>query len=108
MYARLYHQSAATLTGRIRAGVGYTDGRNTPFQSLCADGAKLALWRLLHAGYDVYAFIHDETLVQVPAEGAEEQAGAIRAIMVRAMEEVMGHGVPAECDYLVAGCWTKP
>jgi hypothetical protein len=108
LHARLYHQCVATLTGRIRAGVGYTDGRNTPFQSLCADGAKLALWNLLYAGYDVYAFVHDETLVQVPAQGAEEHGRRIRDIKVRAMEEVMGHGVPAECDWVVADCWTKP
>jgi hypothetical protein len=108
LHELLYRQSAATLTGRLRAGVSYTESKNTPFQSLCADGAKLALWRLLYAGHDLFAFIHDEVLVQLPADGAEEQARAIRAIMVRAMEEVMGHGVPAECDYLVAGCWTKP
>jgi hypothetical protein len=108
LHELLYRQSAATLTGRLRAGVSYTESKNTPFQSLCADGAKLALWGLLYAGHDVCGFVHDEVLVQVPAEGAEGHAGAIRAIMVRAMEEVMAHGVPAECDYLVADCWTKP
>jgi hypothetical protein len=104
----LYHQSVATLTGRLRAGVGYTDSKNTPFQSLCADGAKLALWGLLYAGHDLYAFIHDETLVQVPADDAERHAAAIKEIKIKSMEEVMGHGIPAECDYVVADCWTKP
>jgi hypothetical protein len=108
LHDRLFRQSVATLTGRLRAGVGYTDSKNTPFQSLCADGAKLALWRLLYAGHDVYAFIHDEILVQVPAEDAEGQAHVIKAIMVKAMEEVMGHGIPAACDHVVADCWAKP
>jgi hypothetical protein len=108
LHSLLYCQSVATLTGRIRAGVGYTESKNTPFQSLCADGAKLALWQLLYAGYDVYAFIHDETLVQVPADGAEGHAQKIKAIKVRAMEEVMGHGIPADCDGVIADCWKKP
>jgi hypothetical protein len=108
LHGLLYHQRVATLTGRLRAGVGYTESKNTPFQSLCADGAKLALWDLLLAGYDVYAFIHDEILVQIPTAGAEEHAARVDAIMVRAMEEVMGHGIPAKCDWLVADCWKKP
>jgi hypothetical protein len=108
LYQLLYRQRAATLTGRLRAGVGYTDSKNTPFQSLCADGAKLALWKLLYAGYDTYAFVHDETLVQVPAAQAEEHAQRIVAIKVQAMEEVMDHGIPAACEWKVADCWIKP
>src|SRR5262249_35598999 len=50
LHDRLYRQSAVTLTGRVRAGVGFTDGKNSPFQSLAADGAKRALWDLLYAG----------------------------------------------------------
>jgi hypothetical protein len=108
LHARLYRQSAATLTGRIRAGVGYTESKNTPFQSLCADGAKLALWRLLYAGFDVYGFIHDEILVQLPAQDAQQKAAEVARIMEGAMAEVMGHGIPAACEYGVAGCWAKP
>jgi DNA polymerase I-like protein with 3'-5' exonuclease and polymerase domains len=107
LYDRLYHQTAATLTGRWRAGVGYTDGKNTPFQSLAADGGKLALWNLLYAGFDVYVFIHDEILVQLPANNAEKQAREIEQIMVRSMEEVMGHDIPAASEYVVADCWTR-
>ena len=107
LHERLYHQPVATLTGRLRAGVGYTDGKNTPFQSLAADGGKLALWNLLYAGFDVYGFIHDEILVQLPANNAEEQARKIEEIMVHSMEEVMGHGIPAASEYVVADCWTK-
>jgi hypothetical protein len=107
LHDRLYWQSAKTLTGRIRAGVGYTDGKNTPFQSLAADGAKLALWNLLYAGFEVYGFIHDEILVQLPADDAEKKAREVEAVMVRSMEAVTGHGIPAACEYVVADCWKK-
>ncbi len=35
-----------TLTGRLRAAAGFTARRNTVFQGLTSDGAKLALWRV--------------------------------------------------------------
>src|SRR5208282_1952038 len=104
----LYQQSVATLTGRLRAGVGYTEAKNPPFQSLCADGGKLALWNLLYTNFDVYAFVHDEILVQLPADTAQEDATTVKQIMVTSMEEVMGHNIPADCDCVVADCWTKP
>ena len=88
--------------------MGYTDGKNTPFQSLAADGAKLALWNLLYAGFQPYAFVHDETLVEVDAGHAEEDAKKISDIKIRSMEDVMGHGIPAACDWILANCWTKP
>lgn len=108
LHDRLFGRRVATLTGRLRAGVGYTDSRNTPFQSLCADGGKLALWNLLYAGYDPYGFIHDEILLQLPAGSADEDAKQAVMIMVRSMEDVMGHDIPAECDWMIADCWTKP
>jgi hypothetical protein len=87
--------------------VGYTDGKNTPFQSLAADGAKRGLWNLLYAGFDLYGFIHGEVLVQLPAENAGEKAREVERIMVRSMEEAMGQGIPAACEYAVADRWTK-
>mgnify|MGYP000983730612 CR=1 FL=1 len=107
LYDRLYHQKIATLTGRIRDGVGYTDSKNTPFQSLAADGAKLALWNLLYHGYDVYGFVHDEILVNIPAERANEEAVRIEKIMLDSMAAVLG-GIPAECKWVVSDCWAKP
>jgi DNA polymerase I-like protein with 3'-5' exonuclease and polymerase domains len=97
-----------TLTGRVRAGVNYTQAKNTRFQGLAADGAKLALWRLLYAGFDVCGFVHDEILVELPADGAAERAMEVERIMVRAMEDVMGHGVPAAVKSVVGGDWAKP
>lgn len=107
LHDRLFRQSAATLTGRIRAGVGYTDSKNTPFQSLAADGAKLALWKLLYSGFDVYGFVHDEILVNLPPDAPEEAADSIRQIMEQSMASVLG-GLPAVCEWTVGGCWQKP
>jgi DNA polymerase I-like protein with 3'-5' exonuclease and polymerase domains len=107
LHDRLFSQSAATLTGRIRAGVGYTDSKNTPFQSLAADGAKLALWNLLYAGFDVVGFVHDEILVNLPPEAPIDAADNIRQIMEESMASVLG-GVPAACEWVVADCWKKP
>jgi hypothetical protein len=101
-------RTAATLTGRLRAGLPYTASKNTPFQSLAADGAKLALWNLLYAGFDVCGFIHDEILVQLPAGTAEEAARQVQALLARSMEMVMGQGIPAACAAVVADCWRKP
>lgn len=56
-----------TLTGRLRAAAGFTARRNTVFQGLTSDGAKLALWLVWRAGYRVVNFVHDQLLVEVPA-----------------------------------------
>jgi hypothetical protein len=47
---RLFQTGVATLTGRIRGRNSFTQARNTPFQGLAADGAKLALWGLMRNG----------------------------------------------------------
>ena len=66
------------------------------------------MWGLLYAGLPPYAFVHDETLVRIDPSHADEDAKRIVDIKVRAMEEVMGHGIPAACDFTLADCWTKP
>jgi DNA polymerase I-like protein with 3'-5' exonuclease and polymerase domains len=107
LHRRLYHQKVATLTGRIRDGVKFTDSKNTPFQSLAADGSKLALWRLLHAGFDVYGFVHDEILINLPVEATDSDALRAVEIMQSSMEEVLG-GIPAKCAWTVSDRWKKP
>jgi hypothetical protein len=98
---------ACTLTGLIRCGVGYCDGANLPFQGLAAAGAKEALWKLLYADYRVKAFIHDEVLVDLPAERAEKLRPRIHQILDEAMESVIGHGVPSWCESHLGPAWTK-
>jgi hypothetical protein len=107
LHGQLYHQKVATLTGRIRDGVGFTESKNTPFQSLAADGAKLALWSMLYAGFDVYGFIHDEIIVDLPSDCTEQDAPRIKDVMERSMEEVLG-GIPAACEWTLSDCWAKP
>jgi hypothetical protein len=104
----LLARRAYTPTGRVRAGVGFCDGKNTPFQGLMADAAKAALWELLYAGFTVYAFIHDEVVVALDETKADEQALEVKRIVEAAAAAVMGHRVPAECEYVVAGHWKKP
>ena len=90
LHDRLYHQKVATLTGRIRDGVSFTQAKNTPFQSLAADGAKLALWNLLLEGFDLYGFVHDEVIINLPPGCPEQDSSRIRGIMEASMETVLG------------------
>lgn len=106
----LFPTAVVTLTGRVRGDVTYTQARNTPFQGLAADGAKLALWRLVDEGYRVVGFVHDELLIEVPDEGGyvyEETVTRIRHVVNEEMEAVLGPRVPAECEASVSTCWSK-
>jgi len=98
---------AFTLTGRVRGGCTYTQIKNSPFQGLAADGAKLALWRLLRAGFSIIAFIHDEIIVELPAATAAADAPRVDAILNAAMEEVMQGLVPSGVEGRLAECWQK-
>src|SRR6185312_5555350 len=48
--SKFFGLDCATLSGRVRGGVGFTQACNTPFSGLAADGAKLAMWNLMHVG----------------------------------------------------------
>ncbi len=99
--------SAATITGRIRAGCTYCKTRNTPFQGAAADGAKLALYDLVHAGYRVVTFVHDEVLVEVPeAEDYRPVADDISRIMIAAMKLICPD-VAISTEYAVMRRWDK-
>jgi hypothetical protein len=41
--AKVCHAGVATLSGRVRGRVTYSQARNTPFQGLAADGAALRI-----------------------------------------------------------------
>jgi hypothetical protein len=97
----------ATLTGRVRAGVGPTQALNTPFQGLAADGAALGLFGLVRAGFRVVGFVHDEFLVEIPDRGGYAALADIaRAVTAaeRGMADVLG-GVPAGCRWALARRW---
>lgn len=107
---RLFHAGVATLTGRIRGQINFCQARNTPFQGLAADGAKLALWRLISAGFRVVGFVHDEILVELPDEGGYCSEGAVKRvkkIMCAAMQEVLIGEIPVDCEAALSRCWSK-
>ena len=78
-------------SNRRRAGCGYTQGCNTMFQGLAADGAKCALFDVAEACYvgvlagTTYpvAFIHDEILIETTNPRA---ADVVASIMINSME----------------------
>jgi hypothetical protein len=106
---RLVYYRSCTLTGRVRNYTKYTDERNSRFQGVSADGAKLALWRLMRRGYRLINFVHDEIGVAVPDAAARAAVTMRQAekIMEQAMEEVLGQGVPVRAEGNVAGYWSK-
>ena len=89
-------------SNRRRAGCGYTQGCNTMFQGLAADGAKCALFDVAEACYvgvlagTTYpiAFIHDEILIETTDPRA---AGVVASIMVNAMREWI-HDIKIEAE----------
>jgi hypothetical protein len=106
----LFRGGVATLTGRIRGRVSFGQARNTPFQGLAADGAKLALWRLVREGFRVVGFIHDEVLIELPDEGgyvAKEQVDRVVGILCGEMGRVLGGSLPVDCEATLSTCWSK-
>lgn len=96
---------ACTLTGRIRANCGFTQARNTPFQGLAADGAKLALFELVRAGYQLVGFVHDEVLIELPADSDTDHAAhQVQQIMQRTMQ-VCTPDIPIRTAAAVSNHW---
>jgi hypothetical protein len=104
---RLTYYRSCTLTGRIRNYCTYTEERNHRFQAISADGAKLAMFKLMRRGYKLLAFIHDEICVSLPTGKAREQLKEVERIMVSEMEYVLGQGVPVAVAGELANCWSK-
>jgi hypothetical protein len=69
LHGLLFRRDVVTLTGRVRGKADYNQSRNTPFQSLAADGALLALWESLYRGFEPVGFVHDEILYRLPDRG---------------------------------------
>lgn len=85
------------VSQRRRGGVEFTAAANGFFQSLAADGAKLALRRVAREQYvdrqsPLYGsrtilFAHDELIVEMPEDRAHEAATRLSEVMVGAMRE---------------------
>jgi DNA polymerase I-like protein with 3'-5' exonuclease and polymerase domains len=102
--------TVTTLTGRVRGGAEYTEARNTPFQGLAADGAKVAAWALFSSGYRIVAFVHDEFVVEIEDTGEtgnKSKQAAVEFIMKRSMKSVLTVDLPVEVESVIADKWVK-
>jgi DNA polymerase I-like protein with 3'-5' exonuclease and polymerase domains len=109
-------------SGRLRGQVGYTDGANTMFQGLTADGAKDALRQVVRECYDptarvngkrsalygcrVVVFVHDEIIIEAPALNATRATKRLKDAMREAMDRWVSD-VPNDTDAAVMGRWFK-
>lgn len=99
--------SVITLTGRLRANASYCQRRNTLFQGLAADGAKLALWLVWREGYRIVNFIHDEFVVEIPDDGeAEQHRERIKQLMIEGMKMVVPD-VRIGVESVISDRWSK-
>jgi hypothetical protein len=57
-----------TITGRLRAQSTFCSSRNCLFQGPAADGAILGLWLVWRADYKIVDFVHDQVVVESPAD----------------------------------------
>jgi DNA polymerase I-like protein with 3'-5' exonuclease and polymerase domains len=108
LYREVLGRTAVTTrTGRIRADCEYTAARNTPFQGLAADGAKIALYMLYKAGFKVVNFIHDEFLVEIAdLAHIEDEAKEVERIVVAGMRSVVPD-VAVRTEWFIADRWKK-
>lgn len=98
---------AVTVTGRIWQDVDFRQAHNAQFQGLAADGAKIALYRLIRAGFKVVAFLHDEVIIELPLESnTQEVRKQVDDILVSGMREVIPD-VPVRVEGQCMERWTK-
>lgn len=102
-----------TPAGRVRGDVDlYTERLNTPVQGAGADGLKAAILEVSRIPeFHPVALVHDEIVVEVPADGKEQlYQERIEGIMVREMEkyiEIPGRYVPVAVEGTVSSRWEK-
>jgi hypothetical protein len=83
-------RSVFTVTGRLRANATFCSSRNCLFQGAAADGALLGLWRVWRAGYRIVDFVHDQLVVESPADDRVlDRAVDIERLMKEGMLEVV-------------------
>lgn len=78
-----------TLTGRKRGRTTFCAEKNTPFQGLSADGAKLAMYELDKLGFKIVGFVHDEIICEVPKEDADKMLIIQEKVMIDSMRVVI-------------------
>lgn len=103
-------------SGRRRADIGFTDGANSYFQGLVADGAKCALYDVVRAswiepksalfGSRPVLFIHDEIIVEAPEAQASEAADELARLMIEGMKPFLPD-LPIDVEAWCARRWRK-
>jgi len=101
-----------TLLGRCRRWpdehIGLPELVNCPDQGTGADILKRAMGLLrpglLRGGADLVASIHDELVVECPADGAEGMRAAVQEALVQAGRELLDP-VPVEAEAVIGGSW---
>lgn len=119
---QLWPESGMTInqfvSNRIRGRVGYTDGCNTFFQGLTADGGNEAMIRVSRACYTdrssplygcrPWNWVHDQAITEAREEIASEAAEELERLMVEGMRSVLPDMAPAvKCDAALMRRWRK-
>jgi hypothetical protein len=114
-----YFTAVQHRSGRRRGRVGYTDGCNTFFQGLTADGAKYAMNLIGREawcdpdspifGFRLVAFIYDEIFGEMPDRGpiANTRAAARLCQIMKEAMEVFTPDVPAKVEPAYQYNWAK-
>jgi DNA polymerase-1 len=83
---------------------------NMVVQGTCADGLKHAMVHLADKLPDeaqMVGTIHDELIVECPADSAKEVCQLTEEVMREAMFSVLGSEVPVEVEAKVCECWEE-
>jgi DNA polymerase I-like protein with 3'-5' exonuclease and polymerase domains len=96
-----------TVSGRLRANTTFCSSRNTVFQGAAADGAVLALWNVWRAGYKIVAFVHDQLVVECPADDrVKDRVADVERLMKEGMAQVVP-GMLVKVETLVTASLNK-
>lgn len=103
-------------SGRVRYTQRFPEACNYLFQGCAADAAALAviaMWRACYvqADHALYGcrpvlFVHDQILVEAPADGAEKKLAAMKSVMETEFNKVT-KDVPVRAEGQILKHWTK-
>ena len=104
---------ARTLSGRMRkwqSAAKITELLNTPVQGTSADITKKALGllpqRLLHVGARIIGTVHDEIILEVLEEQANDAAVILKETMIEAGKAYLSK-VPVEVEVTIGETWAE-
>jgi hypothetical protein len=102
---------------RLRVTNRYTAAANTLFQGIVADGALYAVHLIVKACYTekdspLYGcrpllFVHDEVVIEAPAEGAEAAAAELSRLMVLGMKKFLPDLLVEAKPQILTDRWSK-